>query len=95
MARGVGVLGGVGVVNWKHTAEELYAHSNNTPNTQIARRFQALAPLQRDKTLKDTATSVGVSIRTVHKWLTGSLTGGLHALTRRTRGATEPHRVHS
>ncbi len=28
-------------VDWKHTAEELYAHYNNTPNTQIARRFQA------------------------------------------------------
>jgi hypothetical protein len=29
-------------VDWKHTAEELYAHDSNTPNTQIARRFQAL-----------------------------------------------------
>ena len=38
------------------------------------------------RTLKETATSVGVSTRTVHKWLTGSCTGGLHVLTRRTRG---------
>jgi len=49
-------------VDWKHTAEELYAHYNNTPNTQIARRFQALALLRRGRTLKETAAIVGVSI---------------------------------
>jgi transposase len=73
-------------VDWKHTAEELYAHDNNTPDTQIARRFQALALLQRGRTLKETAAIVGVSTRTVQKWLTGSRTGGLDELTRRTRG---------
>ena len=73
-------------VDWKHTAEELYAHSNHTPNTQIARRFQALALLQRGRTLKETAAIVGVSIRTVQKWLTWYRTGGLDELTRRTRG---------
>ena len=73
-------------VDWKHTAEELYAHSNHTPNTQIARRFQALALLQRGRTLKETAAIVGVSMRTVQKWLTWYRTGGLDELTRRTRG---------
>jgi transposase len=73
-------------VDWKHTAEELYAHYNNTPNTQIARRFQALALLRRGRTLKETAEIVGVSIRTVQKWLTWYRTGGLDELTRRTRG---------
>jgi transposase len=73
-------------VDEKHTAEELYAHYNNTPNTQIARRFQALALLQRGRTLKETAAIVGVSIRAVQKWLTGSRTGGLNTITRRTRG---------
>ena len=73
-------------MNWKHTAEELYAHYNNTPNTQIARRFQALALLRRGRTLKETAEIVGVSIRTVQKWLTWYRTGGLDELTRRTRG---------
>ena len=73
-------------VDWKHTAEELYAHYNHTPNTQIARRFQALALLRRGRTLKETAAIVGVSIRTVQKWLTGSRTGGLNTITRRTRG---------
>jgi hypothetical protein len=73
-------------VDWKHTAEELYAHYNNTPNTQIARRFQALALLRRGRTLKETAAIVGVSIRTVQKWLTWYRTGGLDELTRRTRG---------
>ena len=73
-------------VDWKHTAEELYAHSNHTPNTQIARRFQALALLRRGRTLKETAAIVGVSIRTVQKWLTWYRTGGLDELTRRTRG---------
>jgi len=73
-------------VDEKHTAEELYAHDNNTPNTQIARRFQALALLQRGRTLKETAAIVGVSTRTVQKWLTGYRTGGLNTITRRTRG---------
>jgi transposase len=73
-------------VDWKHTAEELYAHYNNTPNTQIARRFQALALLRRGRTLKETAAIVGVSIRTVQKWLTWYRTGELDELTRRTRG---------
>jgi transposase len=73
-------------VDWKHTAEELYAHYNNTPNTQIARRFQALALLRRGRTLKETAAIVGVSMRTVQKWLTWYRTAGLDELTRRTRG---------
>jgi len=73
-------------VDEKHTAEELYAHDNNTPDTQIARRFQALALLRRGRTLKETAEIVGVSIRTVQKWRTGSRTDGLDELTRRTRG---------
>ena len=55
-------------VDWKHTAEELYAHYNNTPNTQIARRFQALALLRRGRTLKETAEIVGVSMRTVQSF---------------------------
>jgi transposase len=74
-------------VDEKHTAEELYAYDNNTPNTQIARRFQALALLQRGRTLKETAAIVGVSIRAVQKWLTWYRTGGLDdTITRRTRG---------
>jgi hypothetical protein len=36
------------IVDWKHTADELYARYKNEPNTQIARRFQALA-LLRDR----------------------------------------------
>ena len=35
---------------------------------------------------KETAAIVGVCIRTIQKWLTGSRTGGLDELTRRTRG---------
>ena len=73
-------------VDEKPTAEELYAHDNNPPDTQIARRFQALALLRRGRTLKETAAIVGVSIRTVQKWRTGSRTDGLDELTRRTRG---------
>jgi hypothetical protein len=73
-------------VDEKHTAEELYAYYNNTPNPQIARRFQALALLQRGRTLKETAAIVGVSIRAVQKWRTGYRTGGLNTITRRTRG---------
>jgi transposase len=73
-------------VDWKHTAEELYAHDNNTPNTQIARRFQALALLRRGTPTRQVALIVGVSRMSIHKWRTGSRTGGLDELTRRTRG---------
>jgi transposase len=73
-------------VDWKHTAEELYAHDNNTPNTQIARRFQTLALLRRGTPTRQVARIVGVSRMSIHKWRTGSRTGGLDELTRRTRG---------
>jgi hypothetical protein len=33
-------------VDWKHTAEELYAHYKQERNTHIAKRLQALALLQ-------------------------------------------------
>jgi len=73
-------------VDWKHTVEELYAYYNNTPNTQIARRFQALALLRRGTPTRQVALIVGVSRMSIHKWRTGSRTGGLDELTRRTRG---------
>ncbi len=73
-------------VDWKHTAEELYAHYNNTPNTQIAQRFQALALLQRGRTPKETVAIVGECIRTIQQWRTWYRTGGLDELTRRMCG---------
>ena len=76
-------------VDWKHTAEELYAYYNNTPNTQIAQRFQALALLQRGRTLKETAAIVGVSMRTVQKWLTWYRTGDWTNSPVARAGATE------
>ena len=54
-------------VDWKHTAEELYAHYNRTPNTQIARRFQALTRLRRGTLTRQVALIVGVSRMSIHK----------------------------
>jgi len=73
-------------VDWKHTAEELYARYKNKPNTHIARRFQALALLRRGKPLQETAAIVSVSPRTVQKWLAWYRTDGVNALAHRRRG---------
>jgi len=73
-------------VDWKHTADELYARYQQQPNTHIARRFQALALLRRGKTLKETAAIVGVCLRAVQKWLTWYRTGRVDELARRRRG---------
>ena len=74
------------IVDWKHTAEELYARYKNKPNTHIARRFQALALLRRGKPLQETAAIVSVSPRTVQKWLAWYRTDGVNALAHRRRG---------
>ena len=54
-------------MDWKHTAEELYAHYNNTPNTHIAKRFQALALLRRGTPIRQVALIVGVAQMSIHK----------------------------
>jgi transposase len=74
------------MVDWKHTADELYARYKHEPNTHIARRFQALALLRRGKTLKETAAIVGVCLRAVQKWLAWYRTDGVDALAHRRRG---------
>jgi hypothetical protein len=74
------------IVDWKHTADELYARYKHEPNTHIARRFQALALLRRGKTLKETAAIVGVCLRAVQKWLAWYRTDGVDALAHRRRG---------
>jgi len=73
-------------VDWKHTAEELHASYKQERNIHIAKRLQALFLLRRGIPTRQVALIVGVSRMSIHKWLTGSRTGGLHALTRRTRG---------
>ena len=52
----------------------------------IAKRLQALALLRRGTPTRQVVRIVGVSRMSIHKWRTGSCTGGLDALTRRTRG---------
>ena len=73
-------------VDWKHTAEELHARYKQERNIHIAKRLQALFLLRCGTPTRQVALIVGVSRMSIHKWLTGSRTGGLHALTRRTRG---------
>jgi transposase len=52
----------------------------------IAKRLQALALLRRGTPTRQVARIVGVSRMSIHKWRTWYRTGGLDALTRRTRG---------
>jgi len=73
-------------VDEKHTAEELYARYKHERNLHIAKRLQALFLLRRGTPTRQVALIVGVSRVSIHKWRTGSRTGGLDALTRRTRG---------
>ena len=74
------------IVDWKHTAEELYARYKQERNTHIAKRLQALFLLRRGTPTRQVALIVGVSRMSIHKWLTWYRTGGLDELTRRTRG---------
>ena len=73
-------------VDEKHTAEKLYARYKQERNTHIAKRLQALVLLRRGTPTRQVARIVGVSRMSIHKWRTGSCTGGLDELTRRTRG---------
>jgi len=73
-------------VDWKHTAEELYARYKQERNLHIAKRLQALFLLRRGIPTRQVALIVGVSRMSIHKWLTWYRTGGLDELTRRTRG---------
>jgi transposase len=73
-------------VDEKHTAEKLYARDKHERNLHIAKRLQALALLRRGTPTRQVARIVGVSRMSIHKWRTGSHTGGLDELTRRTRG---------
>ena len=72
-------------VDWKHTAEELYARYKQERNIHIAKRLQALFLLRRGTPTRQVARIVGVSRMSIHKWLTWYRTGGLDELTRRTR----------
>jgi hypothetical protein len=74
------------IVDWKHTAEELYARYKQERNIHIAKRLQALFLLRRGTPTRQVALIVGVSRMSIHKWLTGYRTGGRDELTRRTRG---------
>jgi hypothetical protein len=74
------------IVDWKHTAEELYARYKQERNLHIAKRLQALFLLRRGTPTRQVALIVGVSRMSIHKWLTWYRTGGLDELTRRTRG---------
>jgi transposase len=73
-------------VDEKHTAKELYARDKHERNRHIAKRLQALVLLRRGTPTRQVARIVGVSRMSIHKWRTGSRTGGLNKITRRTRG---------
>jgi transposase len=73
-------------VDEKHTAEKLYAHYKHERNLHIAKRLQALVLLRRGTPTRKVTRIVGVSRMSIHKWRTGSHTGGLNKITRRTRG---------
>jgi transposase len=72
-------------VDEKHTDEELYTRYKHEHNLHIAKRLQALTRLRRGTPTRQVARIVGVSRMSIHKWRTGSRTGGRDELTRRTR----------
>jgi hypothetical protein len=54
-------------VDWKHTAEELYARNKHERNLHIAKRLQALTRLRRGTLTRQVALIVGVSRMSIHK----------------------------
>jgi hypothetical protein len=54
-------------VDWKHTAEELYARNKHERNRHIAKRLQALTRLRRGTLTRQVARIVGVSRMSIHK----------------------------
>ena len=55
------------IVDWKHTAEELYARNKHERNLHIAKRLQALTRLRRGTLTRQVALIVGVSRMSIHK----------------------------
>ena len=53
-------------VDWKHTAEELYARYKHERNRHIAKRLQALFLLRRGTPTRQVALIVGVSRMFIH-----------------------------
>ena len=53
-------------VDWKHTAEELYARDKHERNRHIAKRLQALFLLRRSTPTRQVALIVGVSRMFIH-----------------------------
>lgn len=74
------------IVDWKHTAEQLYTRYQQERDIHIAKRLQALMLLRRGTPIRQVASIVGVSRMSLHNWLTWYRAGGLDELTRRTRG---------
>ncbi len=74
------------VIEWHETAEELLARYRAERNVHLARRLQALYLLRQGKRIPETAAVVGVSTRSVEKWVAWYRKGGLAEVLRRQRG---------
>jgi transposase len=73
-------------IHWHETAEELLARYRAERNVHIARRLQALYLLHQGRRIPEAAGIVGVSTRSIEKWVAWYRKGGLGEVVRRQRG---------
>ncbi len=79
-------------LEWHETAEELLARYRAERNVHLARRLQALYLVRQGRRVGETAAVVGVSTRSVEKWLAWYRQGGLAEVSRHRRGGPRPRR---
>lgn len=73
-------------IDWQESAEELFEAYQQEKNIHRRTRLQALWQLRQGKTLKEVSGMVGVSYRTLQRWVAWYRSGGLAEVLRRTPG---------
>jgi transposase len=73
-------------VEWRHSAEELYERYQQEKDVERRKRLQAMWNLREGKTITETHRQVGVSYRTVQRWVKWYQEDGLERMLSRTPG---------
>ena len=73
-------------VDWKEQAEELYAAYRQEKHVRRRTRLQALWQLREGKSMEEVSRWVGVSYRTLQRWVEWYRSGSLEEVLRRTPG---------
>lgn len=77
-------------IDWQHSIEELFELYRREKNVYRRTRLQALWQLRQGKTLKEVSELVGMSYRTLQRWVAWYRSGGLSEVLQRTPGYAAP-----